>query len=105
MIASPSNPLSVQVSVLFFDSAGYELYFRGVLQQRLAPRLGLLAVPAVASLDALLHIATMNPLWVGATFVTDTAWGLTYRYGRGTQASFTSHFVWDLAIFVLRPIG
>ncbi len=105
LIASPSNPLSLQVSVLFFDSAGYELYFRGVLQQRLTPRLGVMAVPTVASLDALLHVATMNPLWVGATFITDTVWGLTYRYGRGTQASFTSHFVWDLAIFVLRPIS
>jgi membrane protease YdiL (CAAX protease family) len=55
-------------------------------------------------LDAALHIATLNPLWVGATFVTDLVWGLTYHYGRGTQASFTSHLVWDVAIFIIRPI-
>ncbi len=105
LIASPSNPLYLQVAVLLFDSVGYELYFRGVLQRRLAPRLGGMAAPAVAAVDALLHIATMNPLWVGATFVTDTVWGLTYRYGRGTQASLTSHFAWDLAIFILRPVS
>ena len=103
LIASPSNPLYLQGAVLLFDSAGYESFFRGVLQRRLSPRLGFMAAPVVASLDAALHIATLNPLWVGATFVTDLFWGATYHYG-GTQSSFTSHFVWDIAIFILRPV-
>jgi membrane protease YdiL (CAAX protease family) len=105
LISSPSNPLYLQGGVLLFDSAGYESFFRGVLQNRLRPRIGVLSAPAVAVFDAALHIATLNPLWVGATFVTDLVWGLTYHYGRGTQASFTSHLVWDVAIFIIRPIG
>ena len=104
LISSPSNPLYLQVLVLLFDSAGYESFFRGVLQSRLTPRLGVGAAPAVALLDAALHIMTLNPIWVGATFVTDLVWGLTYHYGRGTQASFVSHFLWDLAIFIIRPV-
>ena len=104
LISSPSNPLYVQVAVLLFDSAGYESLFRGVLQAKLTPRLGVMAALAVASLDAALHLATLNLLWVGATLVADFAWGLTYHYGRGAQSSFTSHLVWDLAIFVLHPI-
>lgn len=104
LISSPGNPLPLQVAVLFFDSAGYEAFFRGVLQQRLRARFGVLAAPMVAGLDAGLHIATLNPLWVGATFVTDLVWGLTYHYGRGKQSSFTSHFLWDLAIFIVRPV-
>ncbi len=104
LIASPSNPLPLQVAILLFDSAGYESFFRGVLQARLQNRVGLAAAPAVALLDAGLHVITLNPLWVGATFVTDLAWGLTYYYGRGVPASFTSHFVWDVAIFIVRPI-
>ena len=104
LISSPSNPLYLQVGVLLFDSAGYESFFRGVLQARLTPRLGVGAAPAVALFDACLHMATLNPLWVGATFVTDTVWGVTYHYGKGTQASFTSHLVWDVAIFILWPI-
>jgi membrane protease YdiL (CAAX protease family) len=103
LISSPANPVYLQAAVLLFDSAGYESFFRGVLQRRLRPRYGIMAAPAVASLDAALHVATLNPLWVGATFVTDLLWGVTYHYG-GTQASFTSHFVWDIAIFILRPI-
>jgi len=103
LISSPANPVYLQLAVLLFDSAGYESFFRGVLQKRLKPRFGIMAAPAVASLDAVLHVATLNPLWVGATFVTDLLWGMTYHYG-GTQSSFTSHFVWDIAIFILRPI-
>ena len=104
LISSTSNPRYLQVLVLFFDSAGYETFFRGVLQARLTPRLGAWAAPAVALVDASMHIFTLNPIWIGGTFLTDLAWGLTYRYGRGTQSSFTSHFLWDVAIFILRPV-
>jgi membrane protease YdiL (CAAX protease family) len=104
LIASPNNPIYLQVIVLLFDSAGFEGFFRGVLQERLRARIGLLAAPAVALLDAAIHVATLNPLWVGATFATDLVWGLTYHYGKGVQSSFTSHFVWDVAIFIIWPV-
>ena len=104
LIASPSNPLVLQVFVLLFDSAGYEAFFRGVLQERLQSRLGVAAAPSVALLDAGLHLITLNPIWVGGTFVTDLVWGLTYYWGSGLPASFTSHFLWDLAIFIIRPV-
>ena len=104
LIASPSNPLVLQVFVLLFDSAGYESFFRGVLQEKLHARLGVAAAPCVALIDAGLHIVTLNPIWIGGTFVTDLVWGLTYYWGSGLTASFTSHFLWDLAIFVIRPV-
>jgi membrane protease YdiL (CAAX protease family) len=104
LIVSPSNPLPVQVAVLLFDSLGYESFFRGVLQKRLQSRIGVGAAPTVALLDALLHLATLNPLWVATTFVADLGWGLTFYFGRGLPASLTNHFVWDVAIFLARPI-
>jgi len=104
LIASPSNPLVLQVCVLLFDSAGYEAFFRGVLQAKLQSKIGVAAAPCVALVDAGLHIITLNPIWVGGTFVTDLVWGLTYYWGSGLTASFTSHFLWDLAIFVVRPV-
>ena len=104
LIASPSNPLLLQGVVLLFDSAGYEAFFRGVLQERLQAKMGVAGVPVVALLDAGLHIVTLNPIWVGGTFVTDMVWGLTYYWGAGLTASFTSHFLWDLAIFIVRPV-
>jgi membrane protease YdiL (CAAX protease family) len=104
LIASPSTPLPVQVGVLIFDSVGYESFFRSVLQERLQPRLGAGAAPAVALFDAGLHLATLNPLWVATTFVADLGWGLTYRYGGRLPSSLTSHLAWDIAIFLVRPI-
>jgi CAAX protease family protein len=104
LVASPSNSLFVQVILLLFDSAGYESFFRGVLQARLQARVGPAAAVLVALLDAGVHLVTLNPIWVGGTFVTDLVWGLTYYYGRGLQGSFTSHFLWDLAIFIVRPV-
>jgi membrane protease YdiL (CAAX protease family) len=104
LIATPSNSLPLQVGVLLFDAAGYESFFRGVLQKQLQPKMGVAAAPTIALFDAMIHLATFNLIWVATTFVADLVWGLTYYFGRGFQASFTSHFVWDLAIFVIRPI-
>jgi membrane protease YdiL (CAAX protease family) len=104
LIAAPSNPVYLQVLVLLFDSAGFESFFRGVLQARLQRRFGVAAAPLAAGLDAGVHILTMNPIWVGGTFLTDLVWGVTYYYGRGLQGSFVSHFVWDIAIFIIRPV-
>lgn len=104
LIASPGNPLYVQVLLLLFDSAGYESFFRGVLQLRLQSKIGAAAAPAVALLDASIHVITLNPIWVAGTFLTDLTWGLTYYYGKGLQGSFVSHIVWDIAIFIVRPV-
>jgi uncharacterized protein len=104
LIASPSNPIYLQAVVLLFDSAGYESFFRGVLQARLQPRFGVYSAPAIALIDAAVHVITLNPIWIGGTFISDLVWGLTYHYGKGTQASFTSHLLWDLAIFIIRPV-
>ena len=105
LIASPGNPLSLQVVVLAFDSLGFESYFRGTLQTRVGPRLGVGAPFVVAAADALVHVACLNPLWVITTFIADSVWGLTYYKTRDLTASMTSHFLWDLAIFVIFPIG
>ena len=104
LISNQSNPLSLQALLLLFDAVGYEAFFRGTLMGNLTPRWGVASAPLVALADAGLHLATFNPLWVATTFVADLVWGLTYHYGRGTQASLTSHFLWDLAVFVIRPI-
>lgn len=104
LIASPSNPLALQVAVLAFDAVGYESFFRGVLQKRLTGRLGVGSVFLVALLDASIHVVSMNPLWVSTTFIADTVWGLTYYYAGELGSSVTSHLLWDIAIFLVAPI-
>jgi len=104
LIASPGNPAYVQVAVLLFDSAGYESFFRGIIQAHLKPTMGPWAAPTVAALDAAVHVMTMNPLWVATTFVADLAWGLTFHYSGRLTSSFASHLVWDLSVFLLFPL-
>lgn len=104
LIASPSNPVPLQVGVLLFDAVGYESFFRGALQSGMTPRLGAGAPVAAALADAAIHAVTLNPLWVVTTFIVDLGWGLTYLYTKDLTASGASHLAWDLMIFVLLPI-
>lgn len=104
LIASPSNPLYLQVGVLAFDAVGYESFFRGVLQTRLEPRFGARSPFLVALLDAAIHILTLNPLWVVTTFIADSCWGVTYHYSKDLTSNTLSHFVWDILIFIILPI-
>lgn len=103
-----SHALPLQVAILLFDAVGFESYFRGVLQNYfLKKSKGKLAVGAVfasALVDALIHLVSLNPLWVITTFIADSVWGLTYYYTRDLSSSMTSHFVWDIMIFVILPI-
>ena len=79
LISSPSNPITVQLAVLLFDAVGYESFFRGVLQRGLQAKMGVVAAPAIALLDAGLRFATFNPYgsrppssrtWSGASLTT-----------------------------------
>ncbi|MCL4355690.1 MAG: CPBP family intramembrane metalloprotease [Nitrososphaerota archaeon] len=105
LIASSGNLLPLQVLVLACDSVGFESYFRGTLQSLAAPRLGPAAPFAVAAVDALIHAASFNILWVVATFLADSVWGLTYYRTGDLSSSMLSHFAWDVAIFMVAPIG
>jgi CAAX protease family protein len=104
LIASPRNPPYLQVSVLLFDAVGFESYFRGVLQTAVEPRLGRSAPFAVAAADALVHLISLNILWVVATFLVDSVWGAVFLRTRDLTSSMASHFVWDVAIFILFPV-
>lgn len=105
LIASAGSPIPLQVVVLGFDTVGFESYFRGTLQTRWGTRLGRGAPFAVAAVDALIHVASLNPLWVATTFVADSVWGLTFSSTGDLTSSMASHFVWDIAIFIISPIG
>lgn len=104
LIASPNNPLYLQVLVLVFDAVGYESFFRGVLQRKLGGSVGGAAPVAAAAIDAGVHVLSLNPLWVVSTFIVDTVWGINYRYARDISGNIVSHFIWDILIFVLFPI-
>ncbi len=102
-----SHPIELQIVILALDAVGFELYFRGTLQKRLALSLknkAILGVFLAAFIDSAIHLISLNLLWVITTFVADSVWGLTYFYTKDLSSSIASHFIWDVAIFVIAPI-
>jgi uncharacterized protein len=102
-----SHQIPLQILILALDAIGFESYFRGTLQNRFAMSLNTKALASVfltALVDSAIHIVSLNPLWVITTFIADSVWGLTYFYTKDLSSSIASHFIWDLAIFVISPI-
>ena len=85
---------------------GEELFWRGFLQRRLEhfygqwPGLVLAAVLYTA-----VHVAGGNPILVLAAFVCGLFWGGLYLKYRSMLLNAVSHTVWDIAVFLLLPLG
>jgi membrane protease YdiL (CAAX protease family) len=102
-----SHPIVLQIFILVFDALGFEIYFRGNLQNLFAKKFARNSVFVVffpALLDALIHGISLNPLWSITTFIADSVWGIVYFYPADLSANIASHFIWDVAIFVVAPI-
>jgi hypothetical protein len=81
-----------------------ELFWRGVVQQALRPRLGRVGCAVVAAvLSSLVLLAFREPLLALAALPTSLAWGLLAEWRRGLVASWVSHSLWDLLIVILLP--
>jgi membrane protease YdiL (CAAX protease family) len=81
-----------------------ELFWRGVVQQRLAPRLGRAGAVAVATtLACLVALATGEPFLALATLPTYAAWGALAAW-RGTLVpSILSHSAWSVLVASVAP--
>lgn len=81
-----------------------ELFWRGVLQQALRPRLGRVGCALVSAvLSSLVLLAFGEPLLALAAFPTSLAWGLLAEWRRGLVAPWVSHSLWDVLIVILLP--
>jgi hypothetical protein len=81
-----------------------ELFWRGVVQQSLRPRLGRVGCAGVAAvLSSLVLLAFGEPLLALAAFPTSLAWGLLAEWRHSLAASWVSHSLWDLLIVILLP--
>jgi len=96
-------PFSVAVLLLLVVPAE-ELFWRGVVQARLAPRLGPhRAALAAAGLASLLALATGEPLLALATLPTYAAFGLLASWRGSLVPALACHAAWTLLIASLLP--
>jgi membrane protease YdiL (CAAX protease family) len=81
-----------------------ELFWRGMLQERLAKRFGALRGAAIASACyGLVHLGSRNLTLTGAAATAGSFWGLQYALQRRLPALIVSHIIWDVWIFLVAP--
>lgn len=101
-----ASPFRILILMLLVIGPGEEIFWRGILQHRLMERLG----PAVGFIVSTLlytsvHILTGNFMLIMAALTAGIFWGWMYMRYRSITANVVSHVVWDIAIFLLIPIG
>ncbi len=103
-----SNAPSVLIGlVLVFPIApAEEIYWRGLIQRRLAERLGVRPGLILASTAyALVHLPTLNPPLVLTALIGGLVWGYVYKTSASLVPGIISHIIFDLLIFLIAPIA
>lgn len=92
---------------LFFPIGfGEEMFWRGYLQRLLTNKynkwIGLIIT---VFFYTAVHIPTMNPILLLASFLVGIYWGLIFLWRGNIVAAVISHMLWDPFIFVLFPVN
>ena len=104
-LASGHSKLAVAALLILVMGPGEEIFWRGVVQNRLARRHGTVWGYVLATLIyAAVHLPSGNFMLVMAALVAGAFWGLMYaRLGR-LWPLIISHALWDVAAFLIWPI-
>jgi len=95
----------ISVLLLFVIGPAEEIFWRGLVQQRLAARFSPIVGLIFASpIYALVHIWSFNLMLILAALVAGTFWGLLFLKTRSLWPVIISHSLWDFLIFVLLPL-
>lgn len=87
-------------------SPAEEFFWRGFLQRWAVNRFGpLRGWLGAAAFYALVHLASLNVMFVGAALVSGLFWGFMYLMGRGLAPVIICHAAWALMTFVLWPLN
>jgi membrane protease YdiL (CAAX protease family) len=92
------------LALFFVVAPAEELFWRGVVQPRLAARLGAVrGVAAATGLAVALALATREPFLALATLPTYAAWGALVAWRRSLVPALVSHALWSTLVAVLAP--
>lgn len=101
-----ASRLRILLLMLLIIGPGEELFWRGFLQDRLMKRMKpVYGFFTATFLYTLVHVLTGNFMLVMAALVAGFFWGWMYYRYRSIIANVVSHVVWDIAIFLVIPIG
>ena len=100
------NPLVLTLLMLLIIGPAEEIFWRGLIQNRLSarwnPNVGFVLTTLVYGL---VHLPKFNFMLIMAAMVAGFIWGLAYRFlPNRLGAIIISHALWDCAVFIWFPI-
>lgn len=100
------NPLVLTLLMLLIIGPAEEIFWRGLIQNRLSARwntnVGFILTTLVYGL---VHLPKFNFMLIMAAMVAGFIWGLAYRFlPNRLGAIIISHALWDCAVFIWFPI-
>lgn len=100
-------PSWIVAMLLFFPIGfGEEIFWRGYLQRYLSGKYGKwVGFGVMVVLYTSVHICTLNPVLLIASFLVGIYWGLIYMWRKNLTAVLVSHMIWDPFIFVILPMN
>ena len=96
------------VAMLLFFPIGFgeEYFWRGYIQRHLGEKYGKWkALALTVAFYTAVHIPTMNPILLLASFLVGIYWGLIFLWRGNIVAAAISHMLWDPFIFVVFPLN
>jgi membrane protease YdiL (CAAX protease family) len=100
-----TDPRVIAAVLLLWIGPGEEIFWRGVVQERLARRFGPRAGYLAAALCyGLVHLWARNGMLLLAALLCGLFWGWLYRRTGSLWPGIISHALWDVLIFILLPL-
>jgi membrane protease YdiL (CAAX protease family) len=100
-----ASPPVIGGLLLFWVGPAEEIFWRGLVQQRLAESYGARIGYLTASfLYAAIHIFSLNFMLLMASLICGLFWGALFLKYKSVWPGVISHALWDVAIFVVFPI-
>ncbi len=96
----------IALLLLFVMGPAEEIYWRGLVQRALGERYRVwMRIFLATGIYALLHVVASNFMLIVAAAICGFFWGWLYEREKSLVPVILSHSLWDLAIFVLLPLG
>lgn len=98
--------LFISLALILVIGPAEEVFWRGYLQRMLTVKYGKYAAFVSTTLIyALVHVWSFNFMLIMAALVCGFFWGVLYMYRRSLMTNIISHALWDVAVFIIFPIG
>lgn len=100
-----AHPALIGLLLLLWIGPAEEVFWRGLVQRRLAERTSPIVGLLVGTfLYTLVHVWSMNLMLLGAAAICGLFWGAVYMRWKSVWPGLISHALWDVVIFVVIPL-